>query len=158
MPTRAWLALALPRIGVQPKRRVLGVIAGDEIGAGPTPRESSRRYSWSPLQHRLQRRRRRARKLSCAIAGNRTDSIADQHHHRRRLRAAFPVRKGAERRALHLFIRARNVMDQRGRRLARKSARDRRRIAWPRIGAAPPVEMPITTGERLTMAPNWKSQ
>ena len=34
----------------------------------------------------------------------------------------------------------------------------RRRIAWPRMGAAPSVEMPTTTGERLTMAPNWKSQ
>ena len=32
------------------------------------------------------------------------------------------------------------------------------RIAWPNTGAAPSVEMPITSGERLTMAPNEKSQ
>ena len=32
------------------------------------------------------------------------------------------------------------------------------RIAWANTGAAPSVEMPITSGERLTMAPNEKSQ
>ncbi len=32
------------------------------------------------------------------------------------------------------------------------------RIAWPNTGAAPSVEMPMTSGERLTMAPNEKSQ
>ncbi len=32
------------------------------------------------------------------------------------------------------------------------------RIAWPKTGAAPSVEMPMTSGERLTMAPKEKSQ
>ena len=32
------------------------------------------------------------------------------------------------------------------------------RIAWPKTGAAPSVEMPMTSGERLTMAPKAKSQ
>jgi hypothetical protein len=32
------------------------------------------------------------------------------------------------------------------------------RIAWPNTGAAPSVEIPITKGERLTMAPKAKSQ
>ena len=34
----------------------------------------------------------------------------------------------------------------------------RRRIAWPKIGAAPSVEMPTTTGERLTIVPNWNEE
>ena len=33
----------------------------------------------------------------------------------------------------------------------------RARIDWPSIGAPPPVEMATTTGERLTIVPNWKS-
>ena len=32
------------------------------------------------------------------------------------------------------------------------------RIAWPNTGEAPSVEMPMTSGERLTMAPKEKSQ
>ena len=32
------------------------------------------------------------------------------------------------------------------------------RIAWPKTGAAPSVEMPMTSGELLTMAPKAKSQ
>src|SRR5215468_4263811 len=32
------------------------------------------------------------------------------------------------------------------------------RIAWAKTGAAPSVEIPITSGERLTIAPNEKSQ
>ena len=32
------------------------------------------------------------------------------------------------------------------------------RMAWPKGGAPPSVEMPMTSGERLTIAPNWKSQ
>ncbi len=32
------------------------------------------------------------------------------------------------------------------------------RIAWPKTGAAPSVEMPMTSGERLTIAPKEKSQ
>src|SRR6266536_2144246 len=31
------------------------------------------------------------------------------------------------------------------------------RMAWPNTGAAPSVEMPITSGERLTIAPKAKS-
>jgi hypothetical protein len=31
-------------------------------------------------------------------------------------------------------------------------------MAWPKTGASPPVEIPITSGERLTIAPNEKSQ
>ena len=38
------------------------------------------------------------------------------------------------------------------------SASSLARIAWPNTGAAPSVEMPITSGERLTMAPKEKSQ
>ena len=38
------------------------------------------------------------------------------------------------------------------------SASMRERMAWPKMGAAPAVEMPTTSGERLTMAPNWKVQ
>ena len=32
------------------------------------------------------------------------------------------------------------------------------RIAWPNTGAAPSVEIPMTSGERLTIAPKAKSQ
>src|SRR5262249_60869310 len=32
------------------------------------------------------------------------------------------------------------------------------RIAWAKTGAAPSVDIPITSGERLTMAPKAKSQ
>src|SRR5262249_56529116 len=32
------------------------------------------------------------------------------------------------------------------------------RIAWAKTGAAPSVEIPMTSGERLTMAPKEKSQ
>ena len=39
---------------------------------------------------------------------------------------------------------------------AGSSASMRERMAWPNTGAAPSVEMPTTSGERLTMAPNWK--
>ena len=38
------------------------------------------------------------------------------------------------------------------------SASSLARIAWPNTGAAPSVEMPITSGERLTIEPNVKSQ
>ena len=34
----------------------------------------------------------------------------------------------------------------------------RRRTACARTGAAPSVEMETMTGDRFTMAPNWKSQ
>jgi len=39
-----------------------------------------------------------------------------------------------------------------------KSASSLARIACANTGAAPSVEMPITKGERLTMAPKEKSQ
>ena len=38
------------------------------------------------------------------------------------------------------------------------SASSLARIAWAKTGAAPSVEIPITSGERLTIAPNEKSQ
>ena len=34
----------------------------------------------------------------------------------------------------------------------------RARTVWPKTGAAPSVEMPTTSGERLTIAPNFTSQ
>ncbi len=34
----------------------------------------------------------------------------------------------------------------------------RERMTWPNTGAAPSVEMPTTSGERLTIAPSWKVQ
>ena len=41
---------------------------------------------------------------------------------------------------------------------AGSSASMRERMAWPNTGAAPSVEMPTTSGERLTTAPNRKLQ
>ena len=65
---------------------------------------------------------------------------------------------GPRREALIEFRPHRWASSAQAARVGGKSVSILRRIAWARIGAAPSEETPITTGERLTIEPNWKSE
>ena len=131
-------------------RKALSVSSSGSPGPAPTS------VTWPAEACAASRRRLRASRV-VAVAAPSARGPARPAPGRR-----TPPRSAAAPAAARSGRRARRATPWRRRPSARSptgsSASMRERMAWPNTGAAPSVEMPTTSGERLTMAPNWKVQ